>query len=307
MILSPEVLDVRESQRLRHIQRTAGGRADFFSRGLSELHDLPYRNDHDPRHTLDLIRPEATGEKLPVIIEIHGGGYTACGKEINLLHARAFAHLGFSVVNGEYSLHPEVDFDAELGELADLVGWTSTHAEEHGIDPTRIFMSGDSAGGHLVLLYLALQSDPSLAQQLGVSPSQAKIRAAAVTCPLCRLEGEGNVQPVLESFVRMMYPGGTTKEYLKQFDILRLFQQIHCPPVMVITTPGDILFHKESLLLKRALEEQNLNHDFRVYESEGNTLGHVFNVLYPEYAESMKANRDIADFFLSHAKQDDSP
>lgn len=299
-MLPPEVAENRSMQRQWEIERMANGRSALFREGLCEQYDLPYLQDGDPRHTLDLIRPERAEGKLPVILEIHGGGYIACEKNINRLHSRAYAQMGFAVVNGDYTLHPEGDFLTDLWELAAIVNWVADAAEENGFDLNQVYMSGDSAGGHLVLLYAMLQGSPAMAERLGILPGRIRLQAVAATCPAFRLSGEGPAGAAIRSFVGLMYPEGVSEEYLEQFDVLRLVKESEYPPLIVITTPDDELLYAEDLELENALQERGRPYAFRVYESRENRLGHVFNVLYPEFAESEEANRDIAAFFLQH-------
>ena len=300
-MLPPEVTENRRDQHRREIERMAGGRIGLLREGLSERYDIPYLRDDDPRHTLDLIRPEGTAGKLPVIIEIHGGGYIACEKNINRLHGRAYARQGFFVVNGDYTLHPEGDLVTELRELAAIVDYVADTAEENAFDLNRVYMSGDSAGGHLVLLYAMLQGSPAMCERLELRPGRVDLRAVAATCPAFRLTGEGLAGAAIRSLVRLMYPEGIDEEFLEQFDVLGLIKESAYPPLIVVTTPDDDLLYEEDLVLEKALKERGREYAFRVYESRENRLGHVFNVLYPEFAESREANRDIADFFLRHS------
>ena len=43
--------------------------------GITQITDIPYANDNMKEHLLDLYYPEGTTEKLPVIIDVHGGGW----------------------------------------------------------------------------------------------------------------------------------------------------------------------------------------------------------------------------------------
>ena len=296
MIIPQGVLDYRAMQHGREIARMANGRSELFREGLSETYDLPYRSDGDERHTLDLIRPDSD-ERLPVVIEIHGGGYIGCEKNINRLHARWYAQHGFAVVNGDYTLHPEGDFPTVLGELADIVGWVCAHAEEYALDPERIFMSGDSAGGHLVLLCAMLQGSEALQERFGVRLEADRIKAVAATCPAFRLVSEG---ADLSSLIPLMYPDGISLERLRALDITRLCTQSRFPPVIVVTTPTDHLLYRDDLELETALRRSGREYAFRVYEQKTNPLDHVFNVLFPEFEESAEANSDILDFFRRH-------
>ncbi|MBO6014412.1 MAG: alpha/beta hydrolase [Oscillospiraceae bacterium] len=302
-MISVRIMEERARQHQRQKERMANGRDMLFREGLTELLDQPYLPDGDPRHRLDLIRPETSQEKLPVIIEIHGGGYVACEKDINHLHARAYAQLGFAVINGDYTLHPEGSFTEELHELAAIVDWVDDHAEQYGLNAERIFMSGDSAGGHLVLLYAMLQGDPSMAKSLGVRPGRRELCAVAATCPLFRLTGESPAASALEMFAQLIGPEGEEKADLEQYNVLNYLAGNRWPPVIVITTPGDALLYEEDRVLEKALADSGGDYAFCTYESRGNKLGHVFNVLFPEYEESMEANRDIAEFFFRHSEK----
>ena len=54
--------------------------------GIKRICNIPYIDDGNPLHLLDVFYPENTSEKLPVIIDIHGGGWMYGTKEINKYH-----------------------------------------------------------------------------------------------------------------------------------------------------------------------------------------------------------------------------
>ncbi|MBQ4364659.1 MAG: hypothetical protein II804_00150, partial [Clostridia bacterium] len=53
---------------------------------LTRVTDLRYLDDGDPMHMLDVYYPEGTAEPLPVIIDVHGGGWMYGDKELNRLY-----------------------------------------------------------------------------------------------------------------------------------------------------------------------------------------------------------------------------
>lgn len=291
----------RQSQAKRELERMKNGRSALFAAGVREEYDLPYRGDGDPRHTLDLIRP-AGEEPLPLIVEIHGGAYIACEKNINRLHARAFAQQGFCVVNGDYTLHPEGTFRQNMQELADILRWVEDNAAHYGMDISRAYLSGDSAGGHLALLYTMIQSSESVRARFGTHLPGLRLRAAAVTCPCFRLrygEKEAN-DAAARQIVEMAFPDGVSEEELEELDVLKLIPDVDYPPLIVTATPGDTLLWQEDLILARALERRGRPFAFRAFERKENELRHVFNVLFPEYAESRAANAAILAYFRAH-------
>ncbi len=300
-MVSEAVLRNREDQARRERERMANGRSALFARGLCHRYDLPYRDDGDPRHTLDLISPEGGGV-LPVIVEIHGGAYIACEKDINRLHARWFAQQGFHVVNGDYTLHPEGTFRQNMQELADILAWIEKNAAAYGFDTDRVFLSGDSAGGHLVLLYAMLQGNEGMRARFGTVLSGVRVRAAAATCPAFRLryDGSDGDGAAVRFLCHLVFPDGVTDGELDELDVLRLIPESEYPPLIVTATPSDQLLYGEDLVLARALEENGRPYSFRSWTGKANKLDHVFNVLFPELEESREANRAIVDFFRAY-------
>ena len=121
--------------------------------GAAEVSDINYMGDNDSNHVLDVYSPAMTNKKLPVIVEVHGGGYISNKKVCNRPHGQWLAaHGSFKVVNVEYTLIPEATVAQELQEITAAIAWVEDHADEYGFDTKNIFLTGDSSGGHLVLL-----------------------------------------------------------------------------------------------------------------------------------------------------------
>jgi acetyl esterase/lipase len=105
---------------------------------------------------LDLYLPEASGP-LPVIVDVHGGGWRRGSRRepLPLLGAGFYDSLaaqGFAVAAIDYRLSGEARFPAPLEDVGTAVGWVRDNAAAYGLDAGRVFLWGDSAGGHLALL-----------------------------------------------------------------------------------------------------------------------------------------------------------
>ena len=105
---------------------------------------------------LDLYLPR-DGGPAPVIVHVHGGGWRRGSRHhpLPVLGADFYDGLaaqGFAVAAIDYRLSGEARFPAPLDDVRAAIGWVGEHAAGYGLDPGRIFLWGDSAGGHLALL-----------------------------------------------------------------------------------------------------------------------------------------------------------
>ncbi|HEV7923824.1 MAG TPA: alpha/beta hydrolase [Verrucomicrobiae bacterium] len=117
--------------------------------GAKFLPNIKYVAGGSERQELDLYLP-ATGTNWPLIVWIHGGGWTEGSKE-NPPGLRFLIH-GFALASLNYRLSQDAIFPAQLLDCKSAIRWLRAHAAENGIDPNHIGVWGASAGGHLVAL-----------------------------------------------------------------------------------------------------------------------------------------------------------
>ena len=139
------------------------------------LRDVPYFTGPaaDPNlHSLDLYLPEGKSN-VPMMFFVHGGGWRAGDK--SLARQETFVDLclsqGMAVASVNYRLSPAVKHPAHIQDVARAFAWMHKNAAQYGVDANNIFVSGHSAGGHLVAL-LALES--KYLRQEGLSPEAIK-------------------------------------------------------------------------------------------------------------------------------------
>ena len=138
---------------------------------IGEVKDL--RADQVP---FRLYRPKGvpTSAALPALIFFHGGGWVIGDLDTHdVLCRQLTAGAGISVVNVDYRLAPEHKFPAAVDDAWATTRWVAAHARELRIDPTRLAVGGDSAGGNLAAVVAILARDhggPSLALQVLTYP-----------------------------------------------------------------------------------------------------------------------------------------
>ena len=108
------------------------------------------------------------------MVYFHGGGWVVCDLDTHDVVCRAIARRAEAVVvSVDYRLAPDHKFPAAVTDAYAATEWVAANAERLGIDPTRISVGGDSAGGNLatvVSLMSREKNGPSIALQALVYP-----------------------------------------------------------------------------------------------------------------------------------------
>lgn len=120
---------------------------------------LFYTTDGDPQRSLDIYTPEGEGP-FPTVFFVHGGGFRICSKDTHWMMAHTLVRRGYVVVSINYRLVPHVRFPVPPMDVCDAFMWTVEQAEARGLDLSRLFLMGESAGANLVtMLALCLFSE----------------------------------------------------------------------------------------------------------------------------------------------------
>ena len=149
-------------------------------KGVTTRRNLPFLRVAGKTLCLDVTVPSAPapgGGLRPALMQIHGGGWVIGDKReqgISLLtHMAAQGWVG---VNVNYRLSPGAAFPDMLIDLKRGLAWIREHAEELGVDPDFICVTGGSAGGHLCALVALTENDPTY--QPGFEKADTSVAAA---------------------------------------------------------------------------------------------------------------------------------
>lgn len=133
----------------------AGGAARLIGRpiptpsGVREEHGVEWRDGL----TLDLIRSDPVEPNGPVLVYVHGGGWTGGDPQRqarDLYHALALD--GWTTVSVRYPFTPHVDVEHQVETIKAAVTWARTDLAAMGVEPTHVVVAGGSAGGHLAAM-----------------------------------------------------------------------------------------------------------------------------------------------------------
>lgn len=117
--------------------------------GVAIVRDVEY--GAHPRQRFDIYRPQEGRGPMPAVLFVHGGafveGHRNRSAEIYANVLYYFARHGVVGVNIGYRLADDAPYPEATRDVAAVVAWVRDHAEEFGIDASRIFLMGHSAGG----------------------------------------------------------------------------------------------------------------------------------------------------------------
>ena len=121
--------------------------------GVTVVRDLAYGPDELQK--VDVFSPAAGGKPRPVLLFVHGGGFTRGDKRQTDNMLVWGVHHGMVGVNLDYRLAPKDPWPAGAQDLASAIAWTKANIARYGGDPSRIFLWGHSAGANHVADYVA--------------------------------------------------------------------------------------------------------------------------------------------------------
>ncbi len=265
--------------------------------GITECVDIPYIDDGDVDHQLDVYYPEGTQGTLPVIVEMHGGGWMYGNKELNKFYATFLAARGFTVVNINYRLSPKALNDEQLFDVMSAFDWTYKNIENYHGDLSRVYVTGDSAGGQLAAYSSIINSSDKLSEIFGVKRTDLKIRAVGLTSPVSFM----TKKPIYYGIKATLGRNYKDKPYGAYCDFDKIIDLGTMPPAFLVTSTGDYLANAQTHRLYKLLEERNISSKFIYWKKyKGKNLPHVFSVIEPESAPGIKTIDEMIAFFKRH-------
>lgn len=251
---------------------------------------------------LDVYRPkDASGQKLPVILNVHGGGWVYGTTKTYQYYCMSLAQQGFAVVSFNYHLGPKAKFPLPLVETNEVVKWIFDNAEKYGFDTKNMFGVGDSAGGHLLGLYSSICAEESFAKEYGIiPPAGMKFNAVGLNCGAYDVDLK-NRKNGLNILIHDVIEN---KDYDKWQPYMNVLDRVtpNFPPAYVMTATGDFL-KDEAPKMTAKLEANGIPYVYKMYGMENGkkveSLMHVFHCdIHKETAR--QCNKDECDFFKEH-------
>ena len=262
--------------------------------GVESIRNISYGR-HGKWNRTDIYFPEGTDHPLPTIVSIHGGGYVYGTKEVYRRYGMDLAKRGFTVVNFNYRLAPEAKFPAPLEDTNAVLTFLVQNAEKYHIDPQRIFLVGDSAGGQLASHYGAIWSNPEFASLFHFKVPNIRIPAVGLNCGMYDI---AHMTAFPRKDMAKDYLGKKIPADDPRFGVLDAIGAAF-PPAHITTACHDFLRPCAQPMLE-LLTRKGVHAEMSCYGSEeAEHIGHVFhiNIALPE---ATQCNNDQIAFFKQY-------
>lgn len=244
------------------------------------IKNIPYIDDGNLYHNLDVFYPNTLnpGDKLPVIIDIHGGGWMYGSKDLNEYYCRALADRGFVVFSISYRLVPDVTVKEQLQDVMQALKWISENKSKYPCTNDTM-LTGDSAGGMLASYSAVLLQSPEMREVFGTVSADLDISTLLLTSPVPFMK-EGAISVYTKLCWGEDYKKKDTYNYMNLDKIIDYAPDF--PPTYLITSSGDSLAHSQTLKTAELLKSKGIKAELKDYEKyNGKSLQHVYSVLFP--------------------------
>ncbi len=269
--------------------------------GVECAFDVLYGSDK-LYNLLDVYYPEGKlNEKLPVIIDVHGGAWYYGTKDINKYYCMEIAAKGYKVVNISYRLLLKGGvFPNNLSDLFYAQEWVYKNADKFGFDLNNAYIVGDSAGAHLAAMVLAVKCDEKLKSELGFD-SKIDFKAAGFICGVFDIEyyRKRLKIPAVRFFLKSFFGNDYKSNKFVPYATIKNCKVESFPPVFMATGEKDFM-RGQVLSFKQVLDDRGVENELCDLKSKKHKLNHVYPVIFPLWEESEFVTNNMLEFFKSY-------
>lgn len=264
---------------------------------LVEVLDIPYVKNGADLQKLDVYYPNTTKKsaKLPVIVDIHGGGWFYGDKELNKNYCLHLAQRGFVVFNISYRLVPDVTVKEQLQDCMAALDFIGNNLlSKYPCNKNRIYITGDSAGGQLAGFVPALNVSEKLRKAFDTASPNLKIKAVGLTSPCPYLEPKGIMKAYMPHVLGKNWKKQSWAKYVDFDKVIRAAKDDY-PPTIIFSSIADVIAEGQAKRTYKYMKKRNIKvkYDF----AWNPKLMHVYAVLNPDDKPSVKAIDNMTKFF----------
>lgn len=266
---------------------------------IVKVKDVTYLDDGNPYHKFDVFYPEGTipEEGLPVIIDIHGGGWMYASKDLNEYYCMELANKGYCVFSISYRLVPDVTVYEQIKDCTDALAYINSNMKNYPANKKTVMLTGDSAGGQLALYSTILNNNPDAREIFGTVDTKLNIKCLLLTSPVTYAKSGGWFSIYTKKMWGKDYKTKAAHNYMDLDEIMVLANNM--PPTYFITSSGDTLAHDQTVNAYNYFADKGYECEIQDFTDlrDGKKLPHVFSVLDPFDEYGQKAINDALDYY----------
>lgn len=264
-----------------------------------KVKDVTYLDDGNPYHKFDVFYPEGTipKEGLPVIIDIHGGGWMYASKDLNEYYCMELANKGYCVFSISYRLVPDVTVYEQIKDCTDALAYINSNMKNYPANKKTVMLTGDSAGGQLALYSTILNNNPDAREIFDTVDTKLNIKCLLLTSPVTYAKSGGWFSIYTKKMWGEDYKTKAAYNYMDLDEIMELANDM--PPTYFITSSGDTLAHDQTVNAYNYFADKGYECEIQDFTDlrDGKKLPHVFSVLDPFDEYGQKAINDVLDYY----------
>lgn len=267
-----------------------------FPTDVIQYTDIPYIDDGTWEHKLDVYVPEGTkpNARLPVIIDVHGGGWYYGDKELNKFFCLHLCREGFVVFNMSYRLAPQHNIKDMMEDVMSALNYIGNHLKDYPCDKNRVFITGDSAGGQLASHATAITINKDMRKAYGVKKPKLKIKAVGLTSPCPYAKPKGLMKFYLKEIVGKKYKKENYGKYLDFKKVIKTCDD-KFPPTIIFTSLFDVIAEFQAKDAYKLLKKNGTKAKFD--KRFNPALQHVYMVTDPDLPGGQRAIKMMTEFF----------
>lgn len=239
--------------------------------------------------TCDVYVPPEPPQGAPAILLVHGGSWRNGDRSQLRGYGIQLGRRGFVCVACEYRLSGEATWPAQLHDAKAALRWMRANHAELGIDPDKICVSGNSAGGHIALMLAGTPNMPDMEGAGGHAGAGTAVAGVAAFYAPTVILGDGH----LTDAVQELMGANTDPASLQAASPVSYVHATYPPTLLIHGTADELVPHEASLEMYRALLAAGAAAELHTY----NGAPHAFDVL-PEFGR--QAVDLLALFFDRH-------
>lgn len=271
---------------------------------VKDEYDITFSDENPDVLKADLHYPKQANGKMPVLLNIHGGGWIIGDKSNSTSYCLQIADAGFFVMNINYGMpekdikflfnkvDPKKNHDAKylwpypIRTHFEAMKWLEDNADKYNLDLSKVFVSGDSAGSHMTGVVAACFCDDNYANALGVKKPSFVPKGYIMNCGLYKFSIYEPI-PIARSMMRKFTGYDNIKE-------CPLYKELNPIPyinkkannVLVVKGQFDIMTIMQSDMMVKRLKSEGVEHDF--YVGRGFPLATFHDFMFLTFTQHSK-------------------